>query len=295
MAKFDPGYYTYCHEHLHINLSPQKNDEDCFLNEFSLLCEELTELKKRGVHNIVEVTNKYIHRDVEFVNKLMQATGINVLMSTGYYIEGFFPSKLYDMNVNEIAKTMVDELTLGMDGTTHKASVIGEIGSSKNEFTPTEQKVFRAAAIAHKETGAPISTHTSFSTMGRDQVKLLSKYNIDMTCISIGHCDLRDHFDDLLWLLDAGCNIQFDTIGKNSYYPDSKRAQTLKMLIDRGYARQIMLSMDVTRRSHLSKNGGLGFCYLIDSFVPMLKAHDISDIDIETMLRINPAQFFTQQ
>ncbi|WP_269078837.1 hypothetical protein [Vibrio anguillarum] len=35
---------------------------------------------------------------------------------------------------------------------------------SGNGFSYAEQKVFRAAAIAHLETGRPISTHQSMST-----------------------------------------------------------------------------------------------------------------------------------
>lgn len=294
MGELDPEYYTYCHEHLHIDLSKQKHDDDCFLNQFEFICQEMTGLKDKGVHNVIDVTNKYIGRNVEFVVELMKRTEINVLMSTGYYIEGFFPSYLYNMPVESVAKKMIDELTIGMDGTTYTASVIGEIGSSMNQFTQVEQKVFHAAAIAHIETGAPISTHTSFSTMGKEQVALLSAYDLDLSRVTIGHCDLRDHIDDLLSLLDSGCFIQFDTIGKNDYYPDIKRAETISRLIDRGYVRQIMLSMDVTRRSHLSRNGGLGFSYLIEDFIPLLERQGVTKAQIETMLKINPAQFFVK-
>ncbi len=294
MARLNPAFYTYCHEHLHIDLSQQKQDEDCFLNQFELLCQEMQSLKKKGVHNIIEVTNKHIGRNVEFIIELMQKTQMNVLMSTGYYVEGFFPSYLYDMPAESIAQLMINELIIGMDGTSYTASVIGEIGSSMNQFTQTEQKVFHAAAMAHIETGAPISTHTSFSTMGKEQVKLLSGYDLDLSCVTIGHCDLRDHFDDLLWLLDSGCFIQFDTIGKNSYYPDTKRVETISKLIDRGYVNQIMLSMDVTRRSHLNSNGGLGFSYLIDDFVPQLESHGVTKSDIEVMLKSNPARLFAR-
>ena len=172
-------------------------------------------------------------------------------------------------------------------------SVIGEIGSSYNNFTPTEKKVFRAAAIAHVETGRPISTHQSLSTMGRQQIELFHQYGVDMKSVSIGHCDLKDDLDHLLWMLDQGCYIQFDTIGKNSYYPDKKRAETLATLCQRGYATQMMLSMDITRRSHLKANGGLGFSYLIDEFVPLMKQHAISDNDIDMMLRMNPIRLFS--
>ena len=54
----------------------------------------------------------------------------------------------------------------GIDGTDLKAGIIAEIGSSEGKITSLEEKVFIAAALAHNQTGRPISTHTSFSTMG---------------------------------------------------------------------------------------------------------------------------------
>lgn len=53
-----------------------------------------------------------------------------------------------------------------------------------------------------------------------------------------------------------------------------------------------MLSMDITRKSHLKKNGGLGFCYLVESFIPQLLESGISKTQIEQMLRLTPYHFF---
>ncbi|NAX18644.1 MULTISPECIES: phosphotriesterase-related protein [unclassified Vibrio] len=284
--------YTYCHEHLHIDLSPQKGNLDCRLDQYELLCDEMKELQIRGVRNIIEVTNAFMGRNPHFIENLIDDTGMNVLLATGFYIEGFFPDFLYTMDTQQMAKQMIKEIEVGIEDSSLKASVIGEIGSSENGFSDTEQKVFRAAAIAHLETGRPISTHQSMSTMGKVQIDLLKSCGVEMENLTVGHCDLRDNLDDIQWMLDQGCYIQFDTIGKNSYYPDTRRAQSLKTLCERGYVGQIMLSMDITRRSHLKANGGLGFSYLIDEFVPLLKQHGISDLQISTMLQTNPARLF---
>ncbi|WP_413111593.1 phosphotriesterase-related protein [Thaumasiovibrio sp. DFM-14] len=284
--------YTYCHEHLYIDLSEQKQDLDCRLDHYDAVRDEMQNLLKLGVKNIVEVTNHFMGRNPHFIERLISDTGINVLLSTGYYIEGFFPSDLSTMSVADIAKSMVDEIEVGIDGSTLKASVIGEIGSSHNGFSDTEQKVFRAAARAHLETGCPISTHQSMSTMGLEQIELLQSCGVDLKNVTIGHCDLRDNINDILILLDKGCYVQFDTIGKNSYYPDTRRADTLQILCDRGYVEQIMMSMDITRRSHLKANGGVGFSYLIDSFIPMLKQRGVSDDHINAMLKDNPKRLF---
>ncbi|MDE1239746.1 phosphotriesterase-related protein [Vibrio aestuarianus] len=288
----DPSGYTYCHEHLHIDLSSQKSDIDCQLNQFSLICEEMNGLIARGVSNIIEVTNTFMGRNPHFIEDISKKTGINVLMSTGFYIEGFFPEKLYKMTEHEIAKGMIREIVEGIDGSAIKAELIGEIGSSEGTFTETEKKVFRSAVRAQLETGRPISTHQSMSTMGREQIELLRSCGANLEKVTIGHCDLKDNFEHILWMLDQGCYVQFDTIGKNSYYPDEKRVETISKLCERGYANQIMLSMDVTRRSHLKANGGLGFGYLIDNFIPMLERSGVNKHQIDAMLKSNPARLF---
>lgn len=284
--------YTYCHEHLHIDLSKQKNDIDCRLNQYELISEELIALKSRGVFNIIEVTNRFMGRNPQFIENLIKDTGMNILLSTGHYIEGFFPPQIYNQSAKDISIDMVRELNIGIDDSYLKASLIGEIGSSNNHFSKTEKIVFEAAAMAHYETGKPISTHLSLSTMGREQIALLKKFNVDLSAVTIGHCDLRDNLDDILWLIDQGCYIQFDTIGKNNYYLDKKRIAMLCALGKRQLLNRVMLSMDITRRSHLKANGGLGFCYLIDEFIPQLKANGITEQNVEQMLRLTPYTLF---
>ena len=86
-------------------------------------------------------------------------------------------------------------------------------------ITDLEAKVFSAAALAHNATGRPISTHTSFSTMGLEQLALLKQHGVDLSRVVIGHCDLKDNIDDILRMIDLGAYVQFDTIGKTIITP----------------------------------------------------------------------------
>ena len=170
--------------------------------------------------------------------------------------------------------------------------MIAEIGSSEGVITASEAKVFAAAALAHNETGRPTSTYTPSSTMGLEQLALLHAHGVDLSRVVIGHCDLKDNLTDILKMIDLGAYVQFDTIGKNSYYPDEKRIEMLTALRERGLLNRVMLSMDVTRRSHLQANGGNGYSYLLTHFVPQLSLAGFSQADVDVMLRDNPAQFF---
>ncbi|AHG20925.1 hydrolase [Chania multitudinisentens RB-25] len=288
----NPTGYTYVHEHLHIDLSHEKNNIDCRFDQYELIRDELKVLKQKGVANIVEMTNHYMGRNAQFMLDLMRDTGMNVLASTGFYQQKFYPDFIASRTAPALAKIMIDEIEQGIDGTALKASVIAEIGSSKDVITQDEKKVFHAAVLAHQATGRPLSTHTTLSTMGVEQVGLLKQLGMDLNHVVIGHCDLKEQLDNILQMIDAGAYVQFDTIGKNDYFPDQKRIEMLQALQQRGLLNRVMLSMDLTRRSHLKVNGGLGFSYLLDQFVPMLLNAGFSQTEIELMLKENPKRFF---
>lgn len=289
---FDPTGYTWVHEHLHIDLSGFKNNLDCRLDQYDLICQEMKDLRALGVSNIIEMTNRYMGRNPQFMLDLMRETGINVVACTGYYQDAFFPEHVAARSVEQLAQEMVDEIVIGIDGTELKAGIIAEIGSSEGVITPLEEKVFIAAARAHIETGRPISTHTSFSTMGVEQLVLLQAHGVDLSRVTVGHCDLKDNLANILRMIDLGAYVQFDTIGKNNYYPDEKRIGMLHELRNRGLLNRVMLSMDITRRSHLKANGGNGYDYLLTTFIPQLRQSGFSQADVDTMLRDNPSQFF---
>ena len=187
----DPTGYTLAHEHLHIDLSGFKNNVDCRLDQYAFICQEMNDLMTRGVRNVIEMTNRYMGRNAQFMLDVMRETGINVVACTGYYQDAFFPEHVATRSVQELAQEMVDEIEQGIDGTDLKAGIIAEIGSSEGKITPLEEKVFIAAALAHNQTGRPISTHTSFSTMGLEQLALLQAHGVDHTAGNLGHAGRR--------------------------------------------------------------------------------------------------------
>lgn len=123
---FDPTGYTLAHEHLHIDLSGFKNNVDCRLDQYSFICQEMNDLMARGVRNVIEMTNRYMGRNAQFMLDVMRETGINVVACTGYYQDAFFPEHVATRSVQELAQEMVDEIEQGIDGTELKAGIIAE-------------------------------------------------------------------------------------------------------------------------------------------------------------------------
>lgn len=279
---------TYIHEHLSIDLSSVKQDLDTRFDDIESLIEEMKKIKNKGIDSIVEVTNRGMGRNVNAMKRVALETGLNVIASTGFYKEPFLPAYVYEMDEKKLAKLLVKDILLGMDDTSIKAHVIGEIGTSKDTMTDMEHKVFKVAARAHLETGRPISTHTTLGTYALEQIKFFKESNIDLSKVVMGHLDLNCDLEYHLKVADSGCFLAFDTIGKSNYQLDDTRIKHIKELINRGHLNQIVLSHDITRKSHLLANGGIGYSHLLDQFIPKLLEAGINESQIDTMMIENP-------
>jgi phosphotriesterase-related protein len=282
--------YTLMHEHIAIDLSKIKNDGDARLDCFDETVREFKELKAFDVGNILDVTNIGMGRDVEYAQNAARESGINILYSTGFYKEPFLPPEVYDKSADELAKIFLKEIKEGIDKTQVKAVCIGEIGTSKNEMTKMEKKVFEASAVAAKESGAVIYTHTTLGTYALEQIDFLLSRAVNPEKIIIGHIDLSQNLDYIKKVLDRGVYTAFDTVGKNNYFPDEKRVQFLCELEKEKKLNRILLSLDITRKSHLKAFGGLGYTHLFDSFLPALRQKGIQEQSIDQMLIENPKQ-----
>ena len=94
--------------------------------------------------------------------------------------------------------------------------------------------------------------------------------------------------DRLKAVADKGVYLQIDHVGFEDRQPDWVRAKTVSQLVRQGYVSQILLSMDVGFKSRLHWFGGVGYDHILRSFVPMLKAEGITEVEIRTMMFDNP-------
>lgn len=286
--------YTLMHEHMTIDLSGQKHNLDCKVDCIDEITKEMKKLYSKGVRNIVEVTNRGMGRNVKNIVKISKESGINFICSTGFYKEPFLPDYVYEMDKEEIAELLINDIEIGIDGTGIKAQLLGEIGTSKDHMTKEEEKIFESVVIAHKKTGVPISTHTTLGTNALGQIEFFEKNNVDLSKVNIGHVDLSGDVQYIIEILSKGVYISFDTIGKNNYLLDSKRVEMLKILQDMNLLNKVFLSQDISRKSNMEFMGGIGYSYIFDSFIPMLKEKGITDESLDLMLHKNPMNFFNK-
>lgn len=283
---------TYSHEHLITLPPPHISDPDFKMPDEAAATVELLHFKQAGGQSLVEMTTRAYGRSPESLQRLSRATGINIIATTGWIKEKFFRGHVTGRTVDDLADEMIRDIQQGMDDTDIRAGVI-KGGSSRDEITALEENVLRAAARAHRETGAPISTHTEAGTMALAQIDLLTGEGVAPDRILIGHLDRKLETDYLFEVARRGVGMGFDQFSKEKYYPDSERIAHIKALCDAGHAGQIFVAGDLARRSYwTSYGGGPGLTFLLWRIVPWMRERGITQEHINAMLIENPRRLF---
>jgi 5-phospho-D-xylono-1,4-lactonase len=276
---------TYCHEHL-VTRPAERFGDDLRLDDEDRAAEELERFRAAGGAAIVEVTTPEFGRDLEALRRLADRTGVHVVACTGHVSEEYWRGVL-DLDGRSEAE-LVEEYVADL---ANGAGIV-KAGTSHGGPTATEAKLLRAAAAVQRETGAPITTHTTAGTGALEQTDVLKEAGADLTHVCIGHVDRL--LDDPLHLelVRRGVFLGYDCISKERYAPDAERIRLIVRLVEEGYGGQVLLSGDLARRSYLEAWGGSpGYRYILESFVPRLREAGLDEASVHALLVDNPARF----
>ena len=296
---------TSCHDHLIVKrtdgvLLPQK----LILDDHEKTERELELFKSHGGGTIVDAQPFGAGRDVEELSRLSRSTGVHIVASTGFHKRFFYPENFwaFSASVGEIAELFISEIEGGAyeyDYTNPfarrsrvKAGVI-KTATGKEGLDSYYRKVFDAAVIAHKRTGAPILTHTELSTFGSEQARLLIQNGVEPGSIIISHMDRVIEVDRNLELGELGVFLDYDTIARERYHCDDEEVTLIKMMVAAGYEDRIVLGMDSTRERLVSYGGAAGLDYILVQFKRKLEKAGLPEETVGRMLTINPQSALT--
>jgi phosphotriesterase-related protein len=291
LATADLGV-TLVHEHLLIDMyEVSLNSVGVLIDEIAA-AEELSRFRDAGGSTVVDQTTVGLNPDWEGLRRISLATGVRVIAGTGIYWHRFRPAWVEAMSEEALCARFVRELVEGVGADRIRAGLIGEIATGHREIDPVEARVFRAAASAQRETGAPIATHALFTRIGLDQLDLLESAGADPAKVLIGHADTCPDQGYHRTVLERGAWLGFDTVGQTDKATDDWRADRVAEYAALGYLDRILISSDVCKRPALVRNGGGGYAQVLNDFVPLLEARGFLPDDVRHLLVENPGRFF---
>lgn len=291
LGPVDPGALGVTLHHEHVIAKPMDvgaNDPDLLLDSRDVAFAELEDAFYAGLRTIVDMTPADYGRDPDAIYWVAQRAPVHLVVITGHHKHLHAAPWVGDKTAKEIAAVSTDEIRNGIGGTPMRAGVI-KAGTSLNEISEVEERVLRAAAIAHLETGAPISTHTDKGTMALEQLAILRSEGVSPDRVIVGHLDFALDEDYLRRVADTGAFISFDQVSKTKYAADSARADMLKRLADVGHLGQLLISGDLARKSYwLAYGGDPGFRYLVETFPVTLMEAGFTAPQVRQILVENP-------
>ena len=259
--------------------------------------------KHAGGQTFVDPTNRGLARDPLALARVARATGLNIIMGSGYYVAAAHPPDMDTRTVDDVTREIVADLTVGVGDTGVRAGFIGEIGTTW-PWTDNEKKVVRAAVAAQRDTGAALMIHPGrHERLPLQIVDFIRKEGADLGRTIMCHIE-RTIADRavLLELAATGVLLEYDLFGlETSYYPynpafdmpnDGERMRQILSLIERGHLAQILMSHDIAYKHCLTKWGGFGYHHLLVNVIPRLRAKGADDRIIQTLLVDNPRRAF---
>ncbi len=290
---------TLAHEHVLVSMGADNHHYPWLFDwekTKTKIVREFSEAKSGGIDTVIDLTTPDLGRDVEFFAEVSKASGVNVIVATGIWLDP--PRSFLGRDPDAIADIFVREIEVGIGDTGIKAGVI-KVANDTQGVTPEGELILRGAARALKRTGCPISTHQwAPDQVGRRQVEIFQEEGAPMDRVCIGHSADTTDVAYLESLLDTGVYLSMDRYPGRPPRPDWKqRNATLKTLLDCGWAHRLMVGHDHAPGAVLAGSGepesgsADGFLFVTKVALPALREEGVSDQTIDVMLREVPRKF----
>jgi len=267
----------------------------------------LNELKSRGVETIVDLTVVGLGRYVPRIARIAAATELNILVATGLYTYNDVPMYFHYLGPGAplggpepMIEMFVRDIEHGIGDTGIKAAIL-KCATDEPGVTPGVERVLRAVAQAHRETGVPISTHTHAETKrGLEQQRIFAEEGVDLTRVIIGHSGDTTDIGYLEELIAAGSYLGMDRFGVDAFLSTEERVKTVATMCERGHAEKMVLSHDASCYFDALPEATLPvalpnwhYLHIHNDVIPALRQRGVTDEQLTTMLVDNPRRIFS--
>ena len=283
-----------------VRLNESNNLDNVRLTDGALAAREAKLYQLARGDSLVELTTSGVFgRDPLGLVRISRATGLNIIMGTGYNGAALHPPKLVAQTEEDITDELVNEIAVGVGSTGVHAGIIGEIGCST--LDETERKVLCCCARAQQRSGVAISIHpTPNDAAALEIMTLLGDAGADLNHTIMGHVDISGFSKSTCHeLADAGCYLGYDNfgleglmelpgLGRTVDLRDTQRVDDIAELIADGYVEKIIISQDVATKHRLVAYGGLGYAHILRDIVPLMRSRGVTEDHLYTLLVDNP-------
>ena len=256
----------------------------------------LEALQAKGCQTFMECTPAYLGRDPKLMKSLASKTGLNILTNTGFYGSGknkFIPSRALKMSPEELAAEWTAEFNAGIEGTGVRPGFIKISVDRNDSLIPMHEKLVRAAALTHLQTGLTIMSHTGTDKPAFDQLGILAEYGVSPEAFIWTHAQAGT-LDGWIKAARMGAWVSLDNVNVDKL---EEYIDYLLEIKSAGLLDHVLISHDSGWYRVGEKDGGRynGYTTIFTELIPALLKNGFDDEDIERLLHQNPSRAFTIQ
>lgn len=258
------------HEHVMVDfigadqIRPGRYDRD---EVFRIARPKLEEVRALGCRRLLECTPSFLGKDPELLARLSAATGIEIWSNTGFYgarDHKYIPAFARRETAEQLARRWTAETREPW-----KPRFI-KIGVNRAPLNEMDRKLARAAAIASRETGLTIASHTVEGAAALAQLEIVVAEKVSPSKFVWVHAnreaDRRIHEQ----IARAGAWVEFDGIAPEAL---DLHAECVRFMASKGLLRRTLISQDAGWY-HVGEPGGgefRGYTCLYRDFLPRLE------------------------
>jgi len=207
------------HEHLLVDFIGADSIDSKRWNHDSVIDATLNYLEEIKSHNVkyfVDATPAYLGRDVLLLEKIAKRTGLTIVTNTGFYgavNNKYVPAFAFEKTPEELAEIWINEYKNGIEGTSVKPGFIKISVDAAETLDTIDQKLVKAAAITHLQTGLTIASHTGIAKGLWPQLKILNEMKVSPQAFIWVHAQNEKDNNNYLLAAKEGCWISLDGLG----------------------------------------------------------------------------------
>lgn len=297
-----PAQIGFCqfHEHILLSKGPSFDVSPALFfddEEKSLL--EVLDFKHAGGGALVDAQPMGCNRMTQGIVSIAKRSNLPIICSTGFHKMIFYPENhwIFELNEEELSQFFLHELTQGMyidsDKNLPQMSIPNKAGLMKAAIdrvglTPQYRKLFGAAAKICALTKCPLMIHVESQSEVLTLFDFLIKEGVMPS--QMVYCHLDRSCQDLSIhkeLCKRGAFLEYDTIARWKYHDNNRELSIFTELLNAGYEDHLLFSLDTTRERLKHYGGNIGLTYLLEEFVPLMKAAGITADQIDKISHKN--------
>jgi phosphotriesterase-related protein len=253
----------------------------------------LLEVKALGVETILDCTPNFLGRDITLLKILTEKSGLHILTNTGLYGAvdyKYLPKWAFTDTAEQLAARWIDEAKNGIEGTGIKPGFM-KIGVNGASLTDIEQKLIKAAALTHLETGLTICTHTGPAISAFEQIDLLKKMGVAPDAFVWVHAQGEMKKHTYTQAAKMGAWVSLDGMGWGDW---ENYANWIDILKANNCLHRVLISHDAGWFDPEKPNGGelKGYTAIFEKVIPALEKRGFKRKDIDQLLVKNPQEAF---